>query len=208
MSRILSGFSVSACGDPILSFCPKLRVSVPLWQKFVFIRVIRVKHPQIPKPAQGQPRLPKATQAHPPGRGEGRFWQLCQPVPSYASLCQPPLPPPPGTRSQSLLTSAATNFEEVFVLCWRRNSATANRSPSPLPSPAGRGRSREVRGPTKVIESHDTRADSPNAASFVHELSFTAATLRYLSHVLVGGWQNHGPPLGQASGLPARERFV
>lgn len=34
---------------------------------------------------------------------------------------------------------------------------------------------REVHGPTKVTESHDTRADSSNAASFVHELSFTAA---------------------------------
>jgi hypothetical protein len=81
-------------------------------------------------------------------------------------------------------------FCEVFVLCWRQSlegRGIALRCPDAAarrpyqdqfhdpPSLAGRGRFREVHGPTKVIESHDTRADSSNAASFVHELSFTAA---------------------------------
>ena len=47
----------------------------------------------------------------------------------------------------------------------------------------------EVRGPTEVTESRDSRADSPNTASFIHELSFTAAPS---PHGLVG--KNFGEP--------------
>jgi hypothetical protein len=58
-----------ACGaTPCLRSLRVLRV-----KQFAFIRVIRVKHPKIPNPAQGWPKLPKATQAPPPGRGAAPF---------------------------------------------------------------------------------------------------------------------------------------
>src|SRR4051794_37731064 len=58
---------------------------------------------------------------------------------------------------------------------------------------------REVHGLTEITESRDSRADSPNAASFVHELSFTAAPS---PHGLVG--QKTLKSLGSAGNAPVR----